>query len=749
MPPAAPEVIWGVFTRLLALVYLVSFASLHGQVDAIAGARGIAPVRPRLARIRRDFPRPWRYLYFPTLLWLWPTDRALRLLPVAGVACAVAAAWGGPQSPWALAACWALYLSLDLPADLAFPWDCLLFEAGFLALFLPALEPLPAVAAIAAPLPALGWAYRWLLFRLLLGFGRKKLRGITRKDLGYLQDFLINQPLPTPLAWRAHRLRAPVLRAALGGLFAAELVAPFLLFLPGAPRLAAAAAIVALMVVIQLHGNYGYFNLLVAVLCVPLLDAQASIAQTFAQPSAQLWATPGAAAVHLVALAALVGGLLHLPLDSWSARSWLYWPAMLRARPAWLRAVYTGLRAAAPFRLIHAYGVFPAHGSPPCRWAPVIEGTRDGEQWHEYGYRFFPTTPTSPPRFFAPYQPRLDHFAFYDAFGLPGPFLSSAFSSHDPYRHGAAMPMERLLQRLLEGGSPVTGLLGSNPFPDPHQPPSAVRVRLYLLRPTTPAQRAVTGAWWTRRPVGEHLPARGADPGLWDRWLPDPERFHWDDLVWRERAPATRALLRAGRGDADPEAALLAASPDLSPAELDGFWRDLIEHPALAGGWDDLPRQVAWLGATVDAGQIRRWERLWLRLSLLLAARLEPHHLGTRPPPLGLASWFHMGLLAAHVIRQGRQAWRAAARDPAAAAAQARAMTDASGFHLWALFGYDHVVYAARKARLVGRISRVEPGGGLLGFVDLIPFLFHQLPQPDEDLPPITRDLTGAWQVGP
>ena len=45
-------------------------------------------------------------------------------------------------------------LSLDGVVDLNYPWDCLLLEAGFLALFLPPALPLPALAAAAPPLPA-------------------------------------------------------------------------------------------------------------------------------------------------------------------------------------------------------------------------------------------------------------------------------------------------------------------------------------------------------------------------------------------------------------------------------------------------------------------------------------------------------------------------------------------------------------------------------------------------------------------
>ena len=214
-----PELVWGLFPRLLGLVYLIAFISLHGQVLALAGTRGIAPLSPKLAAIRRDFGRPG-WLYFPTLLWLRPTDGGLRLATGSGAAAAALAVFGGPLSPLALLVCWSCYLSLDVAVDLSPPWDSLLLEAGFLALLLPPPLPLPSLAAQAAAPPALAWAYRWLLFRVVLGFGKKKFLGTTRRDRSYLKDFLVNQILPTPLGWRAHHLPAPLFGVGLVALFA-------------------------------------------------------------------------------------------------------------------------------------------------------------------------------------------------------------------------------------------------------------------------------------------------------------------------------------------------------------------------------------------------------------------------------------------------------------------------------------------------------------------------------------------------
>ena len=53
------------------------------------------------------------------------------------------------------------------------PWACLLLEAGWVAALLPA--PAPGALYDAEPVhPAAAWLVRWLLFRLMIGFGKLK-----------------------------------------------------------------------------------------------------------------------------------------------------------------------------------------------------------------------------------------------------------------------------------------------------------------------------------------------------------------------------------------------------------------------------------------------------------------------------------------------------------------------------------------------------------------------------------------------
>ena len=178
--------VWGIFTRMLGLVYVIAFASIYPDILALAGSHGISPVQPMLRKIAADFPAPQRYWYFPTLLWISAGDTMLRAIVASGVLAGLVAVVGGPFTPVALLVCWLAYLSLDKAVGLVYPWDALLLEAGFLALFLPPLLPLPSLAAVAEPAPLLAWAFSWLLFRVVFGFGKFKFSGADRHDTSYL-----------------------------------------------------------------------------------------------------------------------------------------------------------------------------------------------------------------------------------------------------------------------------------------------------------------------------------------------------------------------------------------------------------------------------------------------------------------------------------------------------------------------------------------------------------------------------------
>ena len=201
-----PLWVWGLYPRLLGLVFLISFTSLIPQMIPSAGRNSPLPVGLRLGKIRDAFPLWRRWMHFPTLLWLNHSDAMLLALPIGGCLCALAVVFGGPLGFWGLLGCYVIYLSIDKVIMLIFPWDCVLFELAFLGLLLPEWRALPELRATATPAPLLVWALRLVVFRVMFGFGKAKFAESTREDWGYLTGFLANQPLPTKVGWYMHKL---------------------------------------------------------------------------------------------------------------------------------------------------------------------------------------------------------------------------------------------------------------------------------------------------------------------------------------------------------------------------------------------------------------------------------------------------------------------------------------------------------------------------------------------------------------
>ena len=211
-------------------------------------------------------------------------------------------------------------------------------------------------------------------------------------------------PIPTRSAWYAHRAPLPLHQLALLVMFLIEIPLPFGVFVSGLPRLAAAAGIAALQLGIALTGNFGHFNVLTVVLCLPLLDNPCG------DPTPE---PPGAVDSALWYFFALFGGV-SLVFNSWCARSWAFWPALSQHPNPAVAAIAEAFRVVCSWRLVHAYGVFPPHSSPPARFVPVFEGSADGgKTWLRYRYRYMTSAVDHAPCHVAPFHPRWDHAVFY------------------------------------------------------------------------------------------------------------------------------------------------------------------------------------------------------------------------------------------------------------------------------------------------------------------------------------------------
>jgi lipase maturation factor 1 len=263
-------------------------------------------------------------------------------------------------------------------------------------------------------------------------------------------------------------------------MFGIELGAPWLLFAP--PRLrvlriVGVAALVLLQLGIAATGNYGFFNALAIVLCVPVLDDR--FLPRVLPPRARAGKPESSVRRGIVSL--LTPVFLSLSVLSLVREIGYTLPARTGTQllPRWSEEV---MAAVAPLRSFNGYGLFRVMTTE--RPELVIEGSLDGADWLEYEFRYKPGLVLRKPPFVAPYHPRLDWQMW--------------FAALDP--NGSAEWLQSLVTHLHAGTPEVLSLLGWNPFRD--HPPRYIRVARYDYRFSTWPEWRRTHAWWVRQLVG-------------------------------------------------------------------------------------------------------------------------------------------------------------------------------------------------------------------------------------------------------
>jgi len=461
-PSEYRSVSW-LFLRLLGLIYLAAFVSFGVQALGLIGSQGILPLSDELQTLSAEYgARAWWLK--PSLFWLNAGDAAIQAVCVAGGVAALLLTLN-ILTRVVLPLLFVLYLSLVYAGQvfMNFQWDFLLLETGFLAIFLPW-----GSAVII-------WLMHWVLFRLRFLSGAYKLLSGDESWSGFtaLQHYFETQPLPHAGAWFAHQLPDMVLRAGVGFTFFAELLVPFLVFLPRNPRLFAAWVTILMQLLIILTSNHNFFNLLTILLCLLLFDDRAL--RTWHLPQLQL--RPGR-------FATLCASVLAVLIVS-STLSMMWSSFTQRPLPAFNEQV---VRLLVQWHVVNNYHVFPNMTTK--RPEIIVEGSNDGKNWLAYGFRYKPGDLSRRPAFIVPHQPRLDWMMWFAAIGRPDTRTTYWFPD--------------FMVRLLEGSPQVLALLEHNPFPE--RPPRLVRARLENYRFTTPEERAATGNWWVSKPIGLYMP---------------------------------------------------------------------------------------------------------------------------------------------------------------------------------------------------------------------------------------------------
>jgi hypothetical protein len=723
-----PELVWGLIPRFVGLLYVVAFGSLIPQLELALGTKGLVPIALRLNAIRRDFPGPLRFWQFPTLFWLNSSDWLLRLVPWLGTLCGLCVIYGGPVSPWALALAWFLWLSLE-PAALIFPWDTMLQEVGFLALFLPTHPALPLWAAT-LPDPTVAFMFRWLVVRLMLGFGKLKFIGARKEDRLYLRGFFIWMPLPAPLGWLLQHAPRVLLRAMLAFMFVAEVIAPVLGLFTGPARLVSFALLTALMLGIQLTGNWGFFNVGYILLSFALLDANASIMDWTQEPwRSSFWHAPVLAQNALMLVMFLTGLFYLIVANSWIGRTFMHLDVdrWVWNRP-WARVLLKYFRVIAPLRVINGYGVFHPFADPPMRILPVFEGSNDGgATWRAYRYKFMPTQPRDRPPMIAPFHPRFDMGSFYSSMGIfDASFYGAWMGDGSPYTSWTRTSApERAAQRLLENETLVIKAFRENPFPD--GPPELVRVAAVALTPTSTAKQRATGEWWHVQRLGLYLQPRRAASWPFRYTYPVPELFHPDFIGFKRGAVALQEIVRAFQGGAEPDHAIIQGS-DLTAADVRAFWDEFVPLVNVArGDFSQHVERADALKQQLGVDGLVRNERILERFAWLLRTRTERFQYADAQPRIPIESSFRYHMFLQEAVCDGRAAYLELLAQPETAAARAARSTDA--LQLWALtlLRHDIMMYhlcALRWFKVLGDAHKLQ----VPGFFEYTPLLIDLVP---------------------
>jgi hypothetical protein len=488
--------------RALGLIYCSAFISLLFQIRGLMGPAGILPAERYLQAVAQSFGPGIRLWFAPTLLWLASGSQMLMAMCWAGLAASLLLIFNF----WPRAMLWICFLCflsfVSAAQDFSgYQSDGMLLEAGFLALFFAPPGLRPGLGAEHPPSRASLFLLQWEWFRIYFESGLVKLLSGDEewRHLTAMDEYYQNGPLPTWVGWYIQHLPHWFHWATAFSTLALELAIVWMLLLPRRWRIVCFFIVTPWQVGVILTANYTFLNYLVLVLGFLLLDDRffSRWVKLTPEPSkikrAPLWLTRLGIAASAVLLT-LVGYVTTVQLIS----------MMFGRLPLPMQPV-TMLE---PFRIANQYGLFAVMTRG--RYEIEFQGSRDGQVWTAYPFRFKPQALDRAPGIYAPYQPRFEWNLWFASLGS--------------WQQNPLVP--RTEERLLTNDSDVLALFAGNPFPG--SPPLQVRAVLWQYWFTSMEQKHATGDWWTRKLLGVYAPVleRDAQGGVTIVTMPDPLPRH-------------------------------------------------------------------------------------------------------------------------------------------------------------------------------------------------------------------------------
>jgi lipase maturation factor 1 len=469
--------------RALGLIYCSAFVSLLFQIRGLIGPAGILPANRYLAAVAQSFGPGTRLWFAPTVLWLSSGSNMLMAMCWLGLAASLLLTvniWPRAMLP----ICFVCFLSFVSAAQdfSGYQSDGMLLEAGFVALFFAPPGLRPGLGYDHPPSRASLFLLQWEWFRIYFESGLVKLlSGDTEwRHLTAMDEYYQNGPLPTWIGWYIQHLPHWFHWTTALATLVMELAIVWMILLPRRWRILCFFIVTPWEIGVIFTANYTFLNYLVLALGFLLLDDRffsrwVKIRAERTPPPRRTLENFGLAAsavlltlvayVTTVELFSMVFGRLPLPMQP---------VTMLE-----------------PFRIANQYGLFAVMTRG--RYEIEFQGSRDGQEWVPYPFRFKPQALNQVPGIYAPYQPRFEWNLWFASLGS--------------WQQNPLVP--RTEERLLTDDPDVLALFASNPFAG--APPRQVRAVLWQYWFTSMEQKRATGDWWTRKLLGVYAPVLERD----------------------------------------------------------------------------------------------------------------------------------------------------------------------------------------------------------------------------------------------
>lgn len=525
-PRDCPGRLWPrwLFLRSLGLIFFSAFYSLLFQIRGLIGPEGILPTGAYLHEAAHQLG--WRaYWFAPTLYWFSSSAHAMMAVTWLGLAASIALVlnlW--PRG--VLAVCLVSYLSFVAAAQdfSSYQSDGMLLAAGFISLFFAPPGLRPGLGREHPPSRASLFLLQWLWFRIYFESGIVKLASGDPewRHLTALDQYYANGPLPDWIGWYAQQFPHWVHAATVLATLTVELGIVWMLFLPRRFRLICFFIVTPFQIGIILTANLAFINHLTLVLGFLLLDdpfltglvrklggrlrignlkfeirnlklengnSKIENGNSKSNPSEGT----GGPREEVGAggfLQALAAAKRHVSLVTAGVLlSWIFYASTVLLLLEVTRALplpMAPVEALQPFRIANQYGLFAV--MTRARYEIEFQGSRDGEHWTAYPFRYKPQDPKEAPRIYAPYQPRFDWNLWFASLG---PWRQSPF-------------VVRTEEMLLVNDPAVLSLFAGNPFNG--RPPAQVRAVMWQYWFTDFDTRRQTGRWWNRKYLGLYAP---------------------------------------------------------------------------------------------------------------------------------------------------------------------------------------------------------------------------------------------------